>query len=411
MRTRIAPLSLAGMVLVAVSWLVLWGPGKHGPTGYRIDLDVYRIGADVWLDGGRLYGALPELRTGGHLPFTYPPISAVLLTPFALVPFEVASAAMVVLTVALLALVLVVVLRSLDLPPWPAAVAALAVALAFEPVRQTLDYGQVNVLLMALVALDTLVRTPRWPRGALIGLAAAVKLTPALFVLFFLLRGDRRAALTAGVSFLLATGAGFLFAGRDSVQYWTSTVFDTGRIGGVLQASNQSITALLARLEVGSTALWAVLSAVVLAATAVGMRRAFAAGQHTWALGLNALGALPVSPVSWSHHWVWAVPVVLTAGVAWWRGRSPGLFALAAGGTLVFVLSTHWWWHKTDPWDLWRVLSGHTYLIFAVLVVALAAGPGVARTRGLRHEAAGTGGGRYGNSARGVPDAEPLSRP
>lgn len=365
---------LAGAVSVAVVWLVWqWLVGGPGLTGYRLDLDVYRIGADVWRDGGQLYGRLPALRGGGHLPFTYPPISSVLFAPLTFVPFGVASAVTVLATVGALVLVLVTVLRSLDAPVWPVVVAPLAVALAIEPVRQTLDFGQVNAVLMALVVLDALVRTPRWPRGALIGLAAAVKLTPALFVLFFLLRGDRRAALTAGVSFLLATGAGFLFAGEDSVRYWTATVFDPGRIGGVLQASNQSITALLARLEIESTLLWGVLCAALLAATVVAMRRAFAEGRHTWALALNALGALPLSPVSWSHHWVWAMPILLTAGVSWWRSRTPGALAVAAGGTLLFVFSPHWWWHRDDPWDLWRLVSGHGYLLFAVLVVGSAA--------------------------------------
>jgi alpha-1,2-mannosyltransferase len=366
--------ALVGVVLIALSWLVLsWRAGSHVLIGYRLDLEVYRLGADVWLQGGRLYGPLPELSTGGHLSFTYPPISAVLLTPLAIVPFEVASAATVVLTTGLLALVLVVVLRSLDMRPWPAALVLLAPALLVEPVRSTFDYGQVNVILMALVVLDTLVRSPRWPRGALVGIAAAIKLTPAVFVLFFLLRGDRRAALTAGMSFLLTTGVGFLLAGRDSLQYWTSTVFDTGRIGGVLYISNQSITAFLGRLGTDSTALWAVLVVAVLTATVVGMRRAFASGRHTWALALNALGALTVSPVSWSHHWVWAVPAVVVAGVGWWRSRDRGALAVAAGGAVLFLVSPHWWWDRGDPWDLWRMLTGNAYLYFAVAVVTSAA--------------------------------------
>lgn len=372
MRKRV--LAVAGVVLVgiALSGIGWWSGGK-GLTGYRLDLDVYRIGASVWLDGGPLYGELPALRGGGHLPFTYPPIAAVLLAPFALVPFGVASAAMVVLTVAALGAVVVTVLRSLDRRPWPLAVVLLAPALVLEPVRETIGFGQVNVLLMALVVLDTLVRDPRWPRGVLVGVAAAVKLTPALFVLFFLLRGDRRSALTAAGSFVVVTALGFIFAGRDSVQYWTSTVFDPGRIGGVLHASNQSFTALLARLDAESTVLWLALSAALLGATAIAMRRAFAGGSPALALSLNALGALPVSPVSWSHHWVWAVPVLLVTGVTYWHRRTPALLALTITGTLLFLTSPHWWWHRDTPWGLWRTVSGHGYLIFAVLVVVVVA--------------------------------------
>ena len=104
MRERV--LAVAGVVLVGVALSGLGWWSAKGLTGYRLDLDVYRIGASVWLDGGPLYGELPALRGGGHLPFTYPPIAAVLLAPFALVPFGVASAAMVVLTVAALRILL-----------------------------------------------------------------------------------------------------------------------------------------------------------------------------------------------------------------------------------------------------------------------------------------------------------------
>ena len=120
----------------------------------------------------------------------------------------------------------------------------LPVALLLEPVRTTLAYGQINIVLMALVALDGLTEEPRWPRGALVGLAAAVKLTPAAFVLFFLLRRDYRAAAVAGVSFAAATVAGFALAGHDSVRYWTAAVFQTGRIGGPATAANQCVQAV-----------------------------------------------------------------------------------------------------------------------------------------------------------------------
>ena len=56
-------------------------------------------------------------------------------------------------------------------------------------------------------------------------------------------------------------------------------------------------------------ALWLLLSLVVLALSAVGIRRAFAGSLDTMALTLNALAALLVSPVSWSHHWVCFLPL------------------------------------------------------------------------------------------------------
>jgi hypothetical protein len=160
---------MRGIGLVVVNIVVLtWFLAPWRP---HLDLDVYRLGARMWLSGGDLYGLLPPTIIGNHLPFTYPPVAAVLFTPFTLVPLPVAG---VVLT-ALSVVALVVVPR---LTPARVAV-VLPVALLLEPVRETLGFGQVNLLLMALVALDCLHRRPRWPRGVLVGLAAAIKLTPA----------------------------------------------------------------------------------------------------------------------------------------------------------------------------------------------------------------------------------------
>jgi alpha-1,2-mannosyltransferase len=169
---------------------------RFGP--YRIDLNVYRIGSAVWLRGGNLYGVLPPTSSGARLPFSYPPIAAVLLAPLALVPMPLAVTLLTTVTIALTALVLRVFLTSViatpapsravaaspDLPPARSAVASavpgaswwtvlwlLPVALFLEPVRNTLNYGQVNVALMALVSADCLMVAPRWPRGALVGVA------------------------------------------------------------------------------------------------------------------------------------------------------------------------------------------------------------------------------------------------
>jgi alpha-1,2-mannosyltransferase len=103
------------------------------------------------------------------------------------------------------------------------------------------------------------------------------------------------------------------------------------------------------------------------------MRRAFAAGQPEWALALCALGALPIAPVSWCHHWVWCVPVVLCLGVAAWRSRDRLTCVLAGGGLLLFVLSPHWWFTNDDPWTVGRMLLGNSYVLYAVSVIVCSA--------------------------------------
>jgi alpha-1,2-mannosyltransferase len=342
---------------------------------YHIDFDVYRIGTRVWLHGGNLYGLLPATQAGPRLPFTYPPAAAILLAPFALGPYTAAATALTLATIALLATVLWVFLRRLAGPaagsPWALAW-LLPTALFLEPVRATLSFGQVNVVLMALVSLDCLTKTPCWPRGALTGLAAAVKLTPAAFVLFFLLRGDYRSAARAGLSFAAVTAVGFAAAWHDSVHYWTGTVYQVGRAGGPAGATNQCILAVLARAGLdphsptGVTA-WLALSAIAVTVASRGMRYALAASDDCLALALNAFAALLISPISWSHHWVWCAPALLTFAMLGWRSRSWLALAAATTGIAVFAAAPQF----SLPHGLLQT-AGSSYVFFAALILLLA---------------------------------------
>src|SRR5487761_154546 len=335
--SRWARVALVTVNLAAVTACLL-SYSRHGLGFglYRIDLAAYRMGGQSWLHGADLYGQVPVSR-GLPLPFTYPPIAAVLLAPLALMGMTLAGTVLTLGSIALAAAVLWVFLRRLAGAAAETAWAVgwmLPAALVLEPVRSTLAYGQVNLVLMALVALDCLAAAPRWPRGALTGLAAAVKLTPAAFVLFFLLRKDYRAAAVAGLSFAAVTAAGFALVGPASARYWTAIVFQTSRPGSPATATNQCLQAVLARAGLDphtlpGAAAWLLLSALVLVAAWRGMRHALAAGQVCLALSLNAFAALLTSPVSWSHHWVWCAPALLTlADLA--RRHRPRLAAAAA---------------------------------------------------------------------------------
>lgn len=374
MNTRWRLVCLVLLYLVVLTYALVSFQDGAVVGAYRMDLDVYRVAVDTWWHGGSLYDTLPELRNGIRLPYLYPPFAVVLLAPFTVLPYGLASAAFALATIAALLVVIVVVLRALDVRPTPLLIGALLpVALFVEPVRETLYFGQINVFLMALVAADCLSRSPRWPRGALVGVAAAIKLTPAVFVLFFLLRGDRRAALTAGVSFLGATATGFLLSWSDSVRFWTQEVIGSAQHRGMANEMNQSVKVVLVRFGVDPDVLWPVLAAVVLGVAVVGMRRAIAAGWPTWALGLNALAALLISPVSYSHHWVWVVPILLTGGVAAWRTRHRTVVGATALGTLLVLLAPHWWWDPWEPWHFWRLLTANAYAYAAALTLATAA--------------------------------------
>ncbi len=351
---------------------------------YRIDLDVYRLGGSVFADGGPLYGSMPPTLSGVGLPFTYPPLAAVVFSPMSAISLEAAGIVLTALSLVALFATLVLTLASIGVAPrttllWTA-LAAAGAALTLEPVYSTLDYGQVNILLMVFVAADCLLKKTPWPRGVLIGFVAAVKLTPAVFVLFFLVRKDVRAAVTTGLSFVAFGALGFLLTREDSWQYWTDTLFDSGRIGGPAYPANQSITGVLARLGLDPSlrsVLWLALSAAVLVLAAVAMHRAFSAGATALALCVNALLGLLVSPVSWSHHWVWVAPLLLLVGVEAYRRRSIVLGAGVMASWALFVIAPHWRlghgrWEGTG-WPWWDQFLASAYVWWAVAVIAAVA--------------------------------------
>lgn len=369
---------VAAGTLGFAAWRVL------GRLPYRIDVEVYRMGAHAWLDGRPLYsgGALFPTSVGLNLPFTYPPLAAIAFCPMAWLSFPVASVTMTMITLVLLVVSTVVALTRLQV--WSARgrwwLAASIVGLAvihLEPIEANLAFGQINVILMTLVIADCLPRRTRWPRGVLLGLAIALKLTPAVFLLYFALRREGRAVLTAIASFAIASLAAFVLAWRDSLQYWTATVRHTERIGNASLNTNQNIAGALARLPLSSGeqfAVWTVACLAVLAMTVWAARGTLRAGEPVLALMCIALFGLMVSPVSWSHHWVWVLPTVLTSGVVAYRRRNPALAAVTAVGVALMV------WtpidllpqHREAAASWWRQLIGASYVWWALAVIVVA---------------------------------------
>lgn len=357
-----------------------------GNTPYHIDVDVYRMAAQAWRDGLPLYGDdwFATQIDGTVLPFTYPPIAAVLFAPLTWVSLGAGTAALTVLSTLLLVVSVTIVLTGLGVGTvwWRRAVVAAAIVSAAiwldaEPIWANFDFGQVNAVLMTLVIADCVPRRTYWPRGALLGVAVALKLTPAVFLLYFLLRRDVRASVTTVASFLAATVVGFAFAWSDSWQYWTHTVRNTERIGGATLNTNQNLAGALARLPLGDqqrSMLWVAACLLVLALAVWAGRRVLAAGEPTCALICVALFGLVVSPVSWSHHWVWMLPTVVVTAVLGYRRRAVLLGVLSAAGVALMVRS---------PIDLlpehheagaiwWRQLVGASYVWWALAVIVTA---------------------------------------
>lgn len=360
----------------------------HGLHGF-LDLDVYRLGVRQWLDGGDLYGTLPATHGGASLPFIYPPFGALALSPIALVPWSTASVVNFGLAVAALGVTIYLCTQRL-LPTGNRRDAllvsglALPLALWLEPVRETLGFGQINLILMALIAADCLIDEPRWPRGALTGIAAAIKLTPAVFVLYFLLRRDIRTTMVTIVSAALATAAGFAVMPRESVRYWFGGFAGAAGISGVPYATNQTVKAALARLALPplvESGLWLLVAAAVLAAAVAGIWWALRGGNAVLAMVVTGVAGLLLSPTSWSHHWVWIVPALLAMVAESVHRRSVGWLVATVLTASVFVVGAH----NSLPrgagrelsWSPGERLLGDSYVLLALALLIVWAVPAV----------------------------------
>ncbi|MVU79250.1 DUF2029 domain-containing protein [Nocardia sp. ET3-3] len=374
-------LLLLSVALFAVSAVISLLTKWHG----YIDLQVYRNGARAWLDGKDIYGPMPPVY-GIGLPFTYPPLAVLFFAPLAIMPLAVAEWAVLLVSIASLGVTLWLVLDRLRPSlAWQTKLAlvigAVAVTQHLEPIRETYGFGQINLVLMAAVALDCLARKTFWPRGMLIGIAVSVKLTPGGYLLYFLLRKDWKGAITLVGSAIGAVAVGFALFPHDSPQYWFHTLADTGRIGPPWYAGNQSIKGFVFRLGYStemSTLLWLVLSVIAVGLAALWMKRLLDEGADAAALMVNAAAVLLVSPVSWSHHWVWIAPALLVAADAVARGRRNPWFLGAVGlAVVMFAIGPMWLLpHNSDrelDWTWWQQLIGNSYVLFTFAIFVVAA--------------------------------------
>ena len=303
----------AGVLLAGiVSWLIDWRLG--------VDSAVYRSGAIALLTGEPLYDNdfLSSEPPWARLPFTYPPTGALLFVPLALFATQVSWGVLGALSLLALALVVRTAIQVLPTrPTWltPARTTVLVtvLALGIEPVWRTLFLGQINLILMALVVVDVLVLgRSRYFGGVLVGVAAAVKLTPLVFVPHLWFTGRRMDAVRAVVTFAVLQLVIFAIIPHDVRKFLTVT--DPERTGPTFWAGNQGLNGLVQRLSdlSPSSNEIAIGIGVVLAIPAFVIARRFhRAGQPLPALLVTAFFGLLFSPVSWSHHWVWVVPLLV----------------------------------------------------------------------------------------------------
>ncbi|HEY2443083.1 MAG TPA: glycosyltransferase 87 family protein [Streptosporangiaceae bacterium] len=422
-RSRAADLGMPVIVAIfAVSAAVCCAVAAAGQAGLT-DLHVYRMGGAAALHGTSLYGP----RYHG-LPFTYPPFAAAVFVVLTVLPWAAAATLLTAASAAALPLMLYLALRlpsaaaggrqtAHRCPPvgskpqidalraagarpaaaWLSrrdaarlALAAAALAIWLEPVRTTLNYGQVDLLLAAAVLYDLAVPDSARRKGVATGLAAGLKLTPAIFVAYLLLTRRYRAAATAAAVCAATLGIGYAVLPASSARYWGGMFLSPGHISPVSDPQNQSLQGALARtLHTASPAhLWLPLAIVVALAGLMLAARAQRRGDEALGFALCAVTGLLISPISWTHHWVIAVPALLLAATALYRDRTRsrrarrlGLAAIAAPAVIGWarmarVVPGRHWLHLPAL----GILDSEIYVIAGLLALTLAARPLLART-------------------------------
>jgi len=362
---------LAGLAVITCG-IVLLAEIRNG----FFDSKVYYGAVQYWFrDHGMVYD---WLRPGGPYGFTYPPFAGLVMAPMAVLPFAlvvvIASVATVATTALLVRWLVAPMIRRAGWPMWFAFGVALCFAISFEPVRETLTFGQVNTLLLALVVGDLLfgvAKGKRWG-GVGIGLATAIKLTPGVFILYLLVTKRWRAAAAAIGTATAATLFSGAVATDQSREFWTSALWDTGRVGVFSFVSNQSLRGFLARLPIDPVAskVWVLGVLVLLGFWVWRVRKAAAAGDELGGLALTGILGCLISPITWVHHCVWLLPAVIRCVDAGLSSRSDKRPLYLGGAAYLLMTSRLLWVWENRPRPPLELIGGNLYFWFSLALLA-----------------------------------------
>lgn len=410
-----------------LGWLCLLGAtypqmyGKDYKLPQHFDVYVYWYALNNWFNGNSLYDwyALPDYKM---YPFTYPPFGAWSLSPLTWFDYETAARLMIMAIALQTAVIVALIGRSLGwswgsafaIAPW----AAIVIEQCLEPFNQSVGFAQVNTAMMALVMIDVAAPDSWKGRGVASGLAAAIKLTPAIAILIFLLRRQWRSAITMVVTSVTVTLLSWIISPSESARFFFDAMWDPQRAGDAYYTSNQNLKGFVARAlpENAWSITWAI--AVVLALVAavwlclriqaaatsvVTPHVIFDAVTTPYAVELaasdavaapNAVATSPaspvlpenlatlltaavimtlgllVSPITWSHHWVWGLATVVVLIVVALRLKSLALMGTALVQGVLLIMAPHWWFPYGQVnelhWNVAEQLVGSSYTLAAI---------------------------------------------
>lgn len=436
-----------------LGWLCLLGAtypqmyDKEYKLPQHFDVYVYWYALNNWFSGNSLYDwyALPDYKM---YPFTYPPFGAWALSPLTWFDYETAARLMIMAIALQTAVIVALVGRSLGwswgsafaIAPW----AAILVQQCLEPFTQSVGFAQVNTAMMALVMIDVAAPDSWKGRGVASGLAAAIKLTPAIAVLIFLLRRQWRSAITMVATSLAVTLLSWVISPGESARFFFDAMWDPQRAGDAYYTSNQNLKGFVARALPENTwsIAWAITVALALvaavwlclriqaaatsvvtphviyddaapgplnaAAPATGATSSAAPATGATVYAASAALAAPagdavaapdavatapapvlpenlatlltaavimtlgllVSPITWSHHWVWGLASVVALIAVALRLKSAPLAAVALVQGALFIMAPHWWFSHGQVnelhWNVAEQLVGSSYTLAAI---------------------------------------------
>jgi Protein of unknown function (DUF2029). len=381
-RTRMLAIAATVIVLAAAIMLVVVMSSAVG-TGLLGDLEIYRGAISYALSGGDLYAWVYQHPTVHGLGFTYPPFAALVMGWLVAVPLVPAKVIWTVSTFALAAaccwLLVDRAASAADGRGRPAptpesrllwtSLSVLLVTFSF-PFLHNLAVGQASLFVLALALFDH--RLPRRWQGVLVGVAAAIKLTPLVFVPYYLFTRQWRQAIVSTGVFLLASGLSFVVFPAASVSYWFDKLWQTGRVGRTDSTVNKSLLGMLARQlpdGAATSITWLILAALVAAVAYWRAARSLAAGDQLSAILVIGALSVAVSPISWPHHQLW-----LALAACWWllhRGRLTTVLGLV----LAVILLAYPWYGDYSRLDPALAVGVELPALAALLVIGFGAGP------------------------------------